>query len=176
MLRRLFLVALALSLTTGLALAAGRAPSPEELASLERDAAAFAKATERNKVKAIIDALPSRVITTVATSAGLAPDQVRKMLADQAKAFGKSAKAKDVTADLSNVTIREGQRGSIIVTWTVLPMTGTTLSGGQRVPFTAKTVAILEKGTWHFARIDAAGQAEMIEGAYPEIKGLAKAN
>lgn len=53
-------------------------------------------------------------------------------------------------------------------------MSGTAMNGSNRVPFSAKTLALLQQGHWYFARIDAAGQTELIRMAYPELKDLPK--
>lgn len=170
MLRRLLLSILVLACAAGAALASGRAPTPTEMQALERDTAAFVRATEGNRAEEIIDALPPRIIASVAKANMIAPAQVRGMLVDQTRAFGRTAKARDVEVDLSEVELSDARRNDLV--WTVLPMRGTAMVGQRRVAFEATTVAILENGRWHFARIDASGQAALIQSAYPEIRGL----
>ncbi len=159
--------AIALACLAGLA-HAERAPSAAELKSLEKDAGAFARNTEKNRAAKIIDALPERVIPSVAVQASTPPKLIRDTLIDQAKAFGRTAKPDDVTADLSGVMLDDA--GGL--TWGVVRLKGTTLFSGQRVRFDTKTIAILENGDWHFARIDSQAQADLIRAAYPEIKDL----
>ena len=167
MLRRPLALALVL-IAAAAAAHADRAPSEAELKSLTRDAQDFARATEKNRAKAVIDALPSRVIPSVAAQAQTPPKLIRDTLIEQASAVGKTTQPEEVTADLSAVRLDDA--GGL--TWGVVTMQGTTLTSGQRVRFTTETVAILEDGDWHFARIDTEAQANLIRAAYPEIKDL----
>ncbi|MBE3640537.1 hypothetical protein [Mangrovicoccus algicola] len=158
----------ALLLSLAAAAHAERAPSPAELESLGKDAAAFARNTERNRAGRVIDALPERVIPAVAQQANTPPKLIRDTLVDQARAFGKSAQPEEVVADLSGVMLDEA--GGL--TWGVVRLKGTSLFSGQRVRFDTATIAILEDGDWHFARIDTQAQADLIRAAYPEITEL----
>ncbi|WP_108262649.1 hypothetical protein [Mangrovicoccus ximenensis] len=162
------LLAAVLACAAGLALAE-RAPSAPELKSLEKDAAAFARNTEKNRAARVIDALPERVIPSVAQQAMTPPKLIRDTLVDQAKAFGRTSKPEDVTADLTGVMLDDA--GGL--TWGVVRLKGTSIFSGQRVRFDTATIAILEGGEWHFARIDTQAQADLIRSAYPEIKELA---
>ncbi|WP_138468405.1 hypothetical protein [Poseidonocella sp. HB161398] len=158
------LLAAALACFAGLA-QAERAPSAEELKSLQKDATAFARNTEKNRAARVIDALPERVIPSVAQQAMTPPKLIRDTLVEQTKAFGKTSQPKDVAADVSGVMLDDA--GGL--TWGVVRLTGTSIYSGQRVRFDTRTIAILEDGDWHFARIDTDAQADLIRAAYPEI-------
>lgn len=175
MLRRLVLTLSILMIAATSALAAGRPPTANELASLERDVAAFVKATEKNKAADIIDALPPRVIPVFTENSNLSAKDMRDTLIHNTRAFGHQAKPKNLSADLSGLTLRDAKtRKNGTLSWGQITLSGTAMNGSKRVPFAASTLALFQEGRWYFARIDAAGQTEMIRMAYPELKGLPK--
>lgn len=175
MLRRLVLALSIFLSATVTAAAAGRTPSGSELAALQRDVAAFARATETNDAAGIIDALPPRVIPAFTANSNLTAKDMRDTLIQNTRAFGHQAKPQNVSADLGGLSLRDVKtRKDGTLSWGQIVLSGTAMNGSKRVPFSATTLALLQGGKWYFARIDAAGQTELIRMAYPELKGLPK--
>lgn len=107
MLRRLLLALSFFLCATAMAAAAGRAPSAAEQASLQRDVAAFLRATEDNDAADIIDALPPRVIPAFTENSNISAKQMRDTLIQNTRAFGAQAKPEDLSADISGLRLRD---------------------------------------------------------------------
>lgn len=175
MLRRLALALTILLTAATVAAAAGRTPSAEEKASLQRDVAAFLRATEDNDAAEIIDALPPRVIPSFTANSNLSAKQMRDTLIQNTRAFGRQAKPQDMTANIAGLRLRDVKtRNDGTLSWGQIVLSGTAMNGAKRVPFSAETLVLYQQGQWYFARINAAGQTELIRMAYPELKGLPK--
>lgn len=175
MIRRLAVAATILIVTAATAIAGGRAPTATELSTLKRDVSAFNRATEQNDAAKVIGALPPRVIPSFSKGSNLSSAQVRDTLVQNARAFGAQADPRGMTADLTDLSLTDVKtRHDGTLSWGLVKLSGTAMSGSKRVAFSTTALALLQEKQWYFARIDGAGQAQLIRQAYPELKGLPK--
>jgi len=166
--RRLMLAA-----PLGFALMWGSAQAREitaaERVDLNKAVEVFAAAMRAGDMQAIIDAIPPRILPSVAKSHGIDPAALRLQMIEQFSQAMKAVKIVSFKFDLSSAKFRELPGGA---PYALIP-TETVVDAGQgKVQVSSDTLALLEDGHWYLARVEQPGQVQMLTQAYPEFASV----
>jgi hypothetical protein len=153
--------------------AAARPLSPAEADALGKSVERYLSAIGRADAPAIVEALPPRILYVFAGATGVEAGKLEKTLVEQTKALMKGTKFRDLGANRSALDVQEAQlAGGGQVLWTLVPTTFTTEAKGKRTRHDQPLLALREKETWYFLRIDGPQQRQLAALAYPFLSDV----
>jgi hypothetical protein len=168
---------IAVLLALGLAFAAGMAADamarglePGEKSSLAAAVAEFNSAMSARNFEGIANAVPPRLLKSIADTAQVPPDDVRKSMIDAMKMTFATVILDSFSIDLAAAEYKElsdGRPYVLIPTQTVVvvPEQG-------KVSQKTRSLAIIDDGKWYLLRIDEPQQLFILRKAYPEFAGV----
>ncbi len=136
------------------------------VATVER----FDSAMRDHRFDQVIEVLPPRIITRLATQAGIDVAMLRETMVQQVNEALKHVGILSFSMNLDRATyqaLSDGTPYALIPTETVLRVgSGTTQTD-------ANSLAMMDGGTWYLLDVNKAGQVALLTQAYPEFGGVA---
>lgn len=145
-------------------------PPPEDRAAIAARIASFERAFVANDTTEIVNVVPPRMITAIATRAGVSEPLLRQEMAKLTREAAGEAKVLSFGMALDQakfLTTPTGRAYGLIPTQTVVET-----KDGQKVQSNTQTLTLEDGGRWHLIRIDDAGQTDLLREVYPEFQGV----
>ncbi len=118
----------------------------------------------------VIDAVPPKVIATIAKNAGAPEAELKKFLVEQTTQMMQQVKVVSFAMDLDGVKIEKtssGRHYALIPTSTIMEVPG---AGKLKAENT--TVGLVDDGKWYLARVESDQQQGMLINAFPDFKTI----
>lgn len=162
-----------LLVATALFVAACAAPytlPANDRADIAKRIAGFERAFVNGDTTEVVNVVPPRMITAIATRGGVSETVLRREMAKLTREATRNVKVVSFGMSLANakfLTTPTGRPYRLIPTRTVVQT-----PGGTKLQSNTQTLTLEDGGKWYLIRIEDAGQIDLMRSVYPDFKGV----
>ena len=153
------------------ACAAPYALPANDRADIAKRITSFERAFLAGQTNQIINVIPPRLITAIATTEGVPEKALRREMAKATREATRKVKVVSFGMALDQakfLTTPSGRPYGLIPTQTVVQIPGST----SKLQSNNTTLTLEDGGKWYLMRIDEGRQIELLRNAYPDFKGV----
>ncbi len=157
-------------LFSGTIAAHARSATDEEIKMLTDATNNYATALQTSNFDAVLNAIPPRIIQTLAAQSKVDQEQFRQIMVSQMKQLAETYKVDKITIGQSKKRAGEFEDGTpyyIIPTDFVI-----TTNGSEKNQIKGELVAILDNNQWYFVRGDDATTLSTMSAAFPGFEKI----
>lgn len=143
---------------------------PADRAAIAARIASFERAFVANDTTEIVNVVPPRIITTIASTNGVPEALLRTEMAKLTREATRDVKVLSFGMSLDTakfLTTPTGRAYGLIPTQTVVQT-----KNGQKLQSNTQTLTLEDGGAWHLIRIDDARQTGLLREVYPDFKDV----
>jgi hypothetical protein len=143
---------------------------PADRAAIAARISGFEQAFINNDTTQIVNVVPPRIITAIATDSGVPEALLRSEMAKLTRAATRDVKVLSFGMSLDDaefLTTPSGRPYGLIPTRTVVQT-----DDGRRLQSDTHTLTLEDGGAWHLIRIDEARQIGLMREVYPDFKDV----